>query len=244
MTAARRDFAVAAQLVAVLAGAVLLPAPRAAAAPPAAVGQDQASDQTQAQPQTQPPLAGRRDIRAALRGADEAMAAGSFDRAAGLYEQVVASTAEGDGQRATALYGLALAQALRPPESRDADRAAAALRELTTAFPRHDRSLEAAAGLACLDRLAAAGAETERLQARAAELEAAAAAQAATAEQQAARLAELGAAAEGRAGTLEAESATLHKEVDRLRARLAEVEAELVKKEQALEKVKQTLVGN
>jgi predicted RNase H-like nuclease (RuvC/YqgF family) len=190
------------------------------------------------------PLADRREVRAALREADQAMAAGSFDRAAELYEQVVASTGEGDGQRATALYGLALAQALRPPESRDTARAAAALRELTAAFPRHERSREAAAGLACFDRLEAAGAETERLGSRVAELEAAAASQAATIEQQAARLAELDAAAEGRAGTLETESTALRKEVGRLRARLAEVEAELEKKQEALEKVKQTLVGS
>lgn len=183
-----------------------------------------------------PPLSGRWEIRRALRDADDALGSGRFDQAAGLYEQVVASTEQDDSQWADALYGLALAQFLLPWEQRDGARAAAALRELADSFPDHDRRLEVAAVLGCFDEAVRRSAEAEGLTERVAELEAAIA-------EQSARLAEQDATAEGRAESFEAEAAELREEVARLRGRLATTEAELKKKQEALEKVKATLVG-
>lgn len=183
-----------------------------------------------------PPLSGRREVRKALRDADDAMASGNYGQAAELYDQVVASTGEDDEQRGEALYGFALAEALRPAADRDGTRGADALRELADSFPGHERRHEIAAGLACIEQASRAGAEAARLEARVAELEAATAAQKA-------RLAEQDAASDGRVAELEAEAGELRAEVARLRSRLATVEADLKNKEEALEKVKNSLVS-
>jgi hypothetical protein len=187
-------------------------------------------------PDGEPSLSGRWAVRGALRDADDALAAGRLDQAGELYRQVVASTDAGDERRAEALYGVALVEALTPPGERAAARAAAALEELTSSFPGFERGPEVAAARSCLEEMSRAGGETERLAARVAELEAVLA-------ERTARLAAEDAAAGDRVAELEAEGEALRAQVDQLRKKLSSVEAELKKKEEALDKVKQTLVG-
>lgn len=182
------------------------------------------------------PLSSRRQVRGALRDAGDALAAGRLDQAGDLYRQVVASTSAGDENRADGLYGVALVEALTPPAQRDAARAAAALEELASSYPRFERSAEAAVVRACFDQASEASGEAARLQARVAELETSLA-------ERNARLAAEDSAAGDRVAELEAEGEALRAEVTQLRQRLSRVEAELKKKEEALEKVKKTLVG-
>lgn len=198
----------------------------AGAAPPAAADG----------PEGDPPLSGRWEIRGALKDAGDAVAAGNLDQAGELYRQVVASIAAGDDRRAEALYGVALVEALTPPAERDAARAAAALEELASSYPGFERGPEVAAARSCLAELDRAGGDSQRLTSRVAELEAELA-------ERTARLAAEDAAAGDRVAELEAESEALRAQVEQLRRKLSTVEAELKKKEEALDKVKQTLVG-
>ncbi|MEM7482360.1 MAG: hypothetical protein AAF481_14380 [Acidobacteriota bacterium] len=181
----------------------------------------------------------RRDVKRVQREAAGALAAGDFSTAITQFERLVATFPAQDPRRAGALYSLAVASLFRPAVAGNLERATQALEELEDSYPKFERLAEVkllAAGLRAqaASRAAAAGHAQE-----VADLQAQVALHQGEAEACSTELANLAEQQE----TGSEESAAMQAEVRQLRARLAAAEAELKKKEEALEKVKATLVG-
>lgn len=209
-----------------LAAALVVLATLAAPALPAAGADDQTSS-----------LSGR-EARRLQKGAAEAVSSGRLAEASELYEELLAGLPAGDDRRAAALHYGAMTYLLldETPEPAHRRRAAALLEELLTAFPGYERSLEDAVVL----RLVSGTAD---LEAELAEYRGSLAAESAELEREQQRLTEEREAVAEQLATAEAETRVLRSRVSQLEAQLAEVQAELAKKEEALERVKATVVG-
>lgn len=181
----------------------------------------------------------RWQARRLLKDARTALAAGSSGSAAELYQRVVDGTQPGDERRGEALYGLAVSR-LEDASMEAVDDARQALSELLGTQPEHERAVEARALRTLLEALAA-------VRSRATEGEAALAAREAAWQRERETLT---AEAQGRIAAAAAESGDLAAELEEAQARLAAAQAELeatrrelTAKEEALRRIKETVVG-
>jgi tetratricopeptide (TPR) repeat protein len=173
-----------------------------------------------------------RQLKKVAKQAEKAFDAGGYDQAIELYDQVLASTSGTDAARADALYGSAMIRLLPDAGHQDVERARQLLDELA-AFPRHPRHVEIAAARALLDRLGSARADVEH---SIAELETKIAAFEAERVQAQAEEASGQDAADDRVRSLESR-------LRKARGEVSECQADLEKKEQALQKLRDALVG-
>ena len=164
-----------------------------------------------------------RELRKALKQAGRAWEVGDAARATELYEQVLASTEPGDGDRPDALYALAMARLSPEGPARDAEAARGDLEELTASFPLHPRRLETAAVLQLLGEIDAFAAEAERRDSEVEEIEA---------ERQA--IADASEAAGGQVKSLEEKLRKTRAELSRTRSKLEKTEGELQQLKDAL----------
>ncbi len=177
-----------------------------------------------------------RALKKAAKEAGKAFDAGRYDQALELYEQVLASTSGTDEQRGDALYGSAMIRLSPSAGHHDVDRAAEHLEELA-AFPRHSRALEIAAARALLAQVGSARAEVEREQA---ELQAKMLAIEAERKQAEAELEE---AAADQSAEADDRVKALESRLRKARAETTECRADLEQKEEALQKLRDALVG-
>ena len=177
-----------------------------------------------------------KELKRVIRQADKAYAAGQGERAAELYEQVLASTKPGDSRREDALYAVAMARLSPEGPARDEAAARAYLQELAELFLRHPRRLEIAAVLQLLADRDAFRAEVARRDAEVEERLAALEAERQAIEAQREKMEGASEAAGGKVRSLQAM-------LRRTRAELSETQSELDKKEEALQKLKDALVG-
>ena len=182
---------------------------------------------------------GARELRKTQRQADNAFAAGQFEQAASLYQQILTSTEPGSKRRSGALYAIALLNISNDPATRDAEAARRQLQELATNFPRFDRRLEVVALRSLLDEIDAGRAEIER---RGIELAEKDAALKNRPRQTEARQTSTGGGDEGNPVD-DARIKTLQAQLRKALDELAQTRTELTKKEEALEKLKDALVG-
>ncbi len=180
-----------------------------------------------------------KEIKKIQKQADKAFGGGQHAAALELYEQLLAATPPGDSRRAEALYAVAMARISPASPPRDVDGARPYLEELATSFPRHPRRLEVAALRAGLEELDAARGGLEAAAAKMAEKEAAFAAEQAERERIEAERAEIADESEAADGRVKSLAAQLRK----VKAELAETRLELETKEEALQKLKEALVG-
>ncbi len=171
-----------------------------------------------------------KELKKAVRSADKAFDAGRYDQAIGLFDQILASTSGTDPRRGDALYAAGMIR-LSAAGHQDAEAARRHLDELE-AFPRHPRRLEIATLRDLFSGLDSARAEVERLEEKAAAIQA----EREQAEAEAEEAAGESEAAGGRVRSLESQ-------LRKRRAELSECQAELEKKEQAVQKLRDALVG-
>ncbi len=171
-----------------------------------------------------------KELKKAVRSADKAFDAGRYDQAIGLFDQILASTSGTDPRRGDALYAAGMIR-LSAAGHQDAEAARRHLDELE-AFSRHPRRLEIAALRDLFSGLDSARAEVERLEEKAAAIQA----EREQAEAEAEEAAGESEAAGGRVRSLESQ-------LRKRRAELSECQAELEKKEQAVQKLRDALVG-
>ncbi len=177
-----------------------------------------------------------KELKRAVKQADNAIVGGRYDRALELYDQIINATSGTDPRRGEALYASAM---IRLSSAAGADNATwqdveAARRNLeaAAAFPGHARRLEIAVVRALFSGLDSARAEVK---ASAAEL----AAKTAEHRQAAAERAEAAGESEAAGGRVK----SLESQLRRIRSELSECRAELEQKEQALQKLRDALVA-
>ncbi len=175
-----------------------------------------------------------RELKKVVKQAEKSFGAGRFDEAIKLYDQILASTSGTDAGRGDALYASAVIR-LSDDGHQDVEAARRQLDELQ-AFPRHPRRLEIAALRHLFSGLDSAQADVER---RTVELAAKSASYQAEREQAAAAREEAAGESEAAGGRVRSLEAQLRK----VRAELSECQAELEKNEQAVQKLRDALVG-
>lgn len=168
----------------------------------------------------------KRQAGTVLKEAQAAEAKGDLVKARELYQLVAADAAKVPERRADALYHLVLLEAGQPAAARDGDTLDTSAKEFLAQFPRHE-------GRAAVTAVAGVLADSKSHQARVAELEA-----------------QIAAAEEAHKELTSTGAKDTAKKVDELETKLrrssAEVEilkAELAKKDEALKKLKQVVVG-
>ena len=177
-----------------------------------------------------------RELKKAARLAAKAFDAGRYGEAIELYDRILASPSSGDTQRGDALYASAMIRLSPASGHQDVDRAGEHLEELA-ALPRHPRGLEIAAVRELLTQVASARAEADR---GIAELEAKL--EAFEVERRQAQEAQEQEAAEESAET-EDHVKSLESRLRKARAEASECRADLEQKEEALQKLRDALVG-
>jgi len=187
-----------------------------------------------------PPYPGSVSQWRARREANAAFSHGQLKEAARIYGGLLASMSPTDGNRALALYRMALIHLSAKPPLADPSVAGTELRELVKSFPQDENRIAADALLGTLARGAAQHAKVEALskEQRALESE--------IAEIKKKNAKERESRAEGAKHNerqLRAEIATLRKRVSSLEAQLKDEQAALIKARAALRKVSETLVG-
>lgn len=180
-----------------------------------------------------------RQVKRSLKEANSKWLAGDVEAAVALYEGVLAATAAGAPERADALYGVIVASlAARSPRP-DPDRIRELLSEYER-FPAHPRRFEVEALEGLMGSAESAREETARLSEElAAERDACERERSRLRESSGERNESLEAEIEALAGKLAAAEETLASKDAELRA----ARAELAKKEEALEKLRQRVVG-
>ena len=210
----------------------LLPAILAPDGAPAAPPGTETKSPAQAQSPSPPPISPGR----ALRRARRALAKNQEADALGLYEQVLSQDPIAGSRRAEALYGAGLLHLRSNPESRDLTRARDCFEELLSVYPTHERRREAQTALGLIGQIDGGHDESASLRAEVSHHDEACA-------EEKTRLIDRARAAEESAGALHAETQTLKSEVRTLRNENQGLHAELEKRDEALRKVKEALVG-
>jgi len=186
----------------------------------------------------------RRELRSLYKEAAAALDTGRYDDAAGLYQRWLDAAPGDDSRRPKALYEGAVAEILRPAEHRDLARAAAHLGELHSTSPGDDRGRDTAVLLSLLETLDDQSAAVERLGDQLDELRQGLAAEETALEAENTELEQQTDELASRLAAAEAEAEALRAERDDLRSQLTAARTELERKQQALDRVKETLVGN
>jgi hypothetical protein len=177
-----------------------------------------------------------RELKKAVKQAGKAYEAGRWDEAIGLYDQILASTSGTGEARGEALYASAMIRLSPTAGHQDVDRAGEHLGELA-AFPHPPHGLEIAAARALLARVGSARAEAER---EVAELEARLAGLEAEHQQAEAQRQE---AAAGESAETDDRVRSLESRLRKAKAETSECRTDLAQKEQALQKLRDALVG-
>jgi DNA repair exonuclease SbcCD ATPase subunit len=184
-----------------------------------------------------------REVRQALKDAEEYREDGQLGKALELYQQVVTEAPEDAEGVGDALYGVAIISLTPYRSVRDLERAQRALLQLTDSYPDHPRRLEVAVALSWIEQL-------QRNQARSDQLQAQIDKERAELRKEREALAEEAEKASGEKAdrssevrTLRAELQRSQEELEKARAELEKKDAELARKEEALQKVQQALVG-
>ena len=177
-----------------------------------------------------------RELKRAVRQAEQAYEAGQIDEARQLYGQIIESTPQGDPRRGDALYGVAMIQLSPASGQRDVEAARRLFDQLATAYPNHPRRLEIAAARSLLGGLEVVRVELERsttaFEAQIAELEA---------ERKCEEIAPQEVVVES--ADVDERLRALDERLTQARADHEACQAELDKKEQALQQLQETLVG-
>ncbi len=176
-----------------------------------------------------------KELKKVSKQAGNAFGAGQYAKAIVLYNQILASTSGTDTRRGDALYASALIRLSADTEHQDVEAARRHLDQLA-AFPTHPDRLAVGALRDLFTGLDSARDEAER---RVAELEAKIAAYQAEQEQAEVELEE----AAGESEAVGDRVRSLESRLRKVRAELAECQAELETKEQALQKLRDALVG-
>ncbi len=183
-----------------------------------------------------------KELKKAVKQAGSAFGAGRYDQALELYDRILTSTSGADARRGEALFASVVIRLSATAGHRNLVVAKQHLEQLE-AFPRHPERVAIAALSDLFSGLDSVRADGER---RVAELEEQAAAYQIEREQAAAEAEQAAAEAEEAAGESEAAGGrvrSLESKLRKVRAELAECQAELETKEQALQKLRDALVG-
>lgn len=179
---------------------------------------------------------GARELKRAVRQAEKAYGDGRYVQALEFYDRILASTSGTDARRADALYVSAMIRLSSEAGLGDVERGRRHLEELEQ-FPLHPRRLEIANLSSALSRLDAARSEVE---ARIAETDARIAAfEAQRAQAQAERQEE----AVVESDAVDDRVKSLESRLRKTRSEVASCRSELETKEQALQKLRDALVG-
>jgi len=123
------------------------------------------------------------------------------------------------------------------PALQEIEKARVMFQEIRSAYPEHERRLEAEVALALIGRIELAAAESEGLRAEMAEREG-------TSKVERDRLSRELAGAEAEAESLRSQLPPLRTELQSLRGEVQTLRSDLQKKDEALKKVKDALVGS
>ena len=177
-----------------------------------------------------------RELKKAVRQADQAYEAGRIAEARELYSRIIESTPQGDPRRGDALYGVAMIQLSPASGQRNVEAAQRLFDQLATAYPNHPRRLEIAAARSLLGGLEVVrvelGRSTTAFEAQIAELEA---------ERRCEEIAPQEVVVER--GDVDERLRALDERLTQARADHEACQAELDRKEQALQQLQETLVG-
>lgn len=181
-----------------------------------------------------------RQLKKSLKEADEKWSDGDVDAAVDVYEEILAATEPGATERADALYALIVVSL--GPDGRDLGRARTLLSEFE-AFPRYPRRLEVRTLAGLMDSAESAGTELRRVEAELAQVLDDLESDRRQPEAETAAAESLETSLEAQIETLAEKLAKAEEELASKDDELRAVRAELAKKEEALEKLRQRVVG-
>ena len=176
-----------------------------------------------------------RELKKIEKQAAKAEKAGDRERAVELFRQILMGTESGDPQRGSALYAVAISE-LANSNPGDRGLVRSYLEELASSHPRHARGAEVALVNALLSEIDGSRDQLERLKEENERAAATARAEREQIESECQEIAGQGEAADDKVRSLQAQ-------LRRTRANLESTQAELATKEEALQKLKDALVG-